>query len=285
VIALAVGAALSDPALVPGPGALYFHSHRSLALFSLFLFNLLTLFLHEMGHLIGARAVGVPARLGIGHRLWILVAETDLTGLWAVPPKRRYLPLLAGPFIDLLSLSFLVLAFWAQKHGRIDVPPLVLGFARAAAFSYILRLLWQCFFFVRTDFYYVLIVRLGSMNLMRNTEVYLRSRLARILPWIRPVAAEPIPPREEQAVRFYTPFYLAGRLLAFWSLLFITLPLIGRYLIAMGESLGEGFSRDPLRFVDSLLLAALLLGPSLAGLYLWLRSSSRGLFSRWRSAQ
>jgi hypothetical protein len=41
-----------------------------------------TVFLHEMAHLVAARgAVGVSSRLGISHRLWYLVAETDMTGV------------------------------------------------------------------------------------------------------------------------------------------------------------------------------------------------------------
>ena len=59
------------------------------------------IFVHELAHLIAARAVGVNSRMGISHRLWYLVAETDLTGLWSVTRNQRYLPMLAGMIVDL----------------------------------------------------------------------------------------------------------------------------------------------------------------------------------------
>ncbi|HEY9422193.1 MAG TPA: hypothetical protein VIW92_12320, partial [Thermoanaerobaculia bacterium] len=281
VIALAMTAVAIDPSLVPRPSALYFGSRRSLTLLILFLWNLLTLFVHEMGHLLAARAIGVPARMGISHRLWILVAETDLTGLWSVPKRQRYLPLLAGAWIDLLSLSLLLLAFRAQESGWILWPPSLYAFARAIAFSYMLRLLWQCFFFVRTDFYYVLITFLGSINLMQNTKSFLRTKVARALPWVRAAAREPLPAAEAKAVRIYAPFYLAGRLLAFWTLFFVTLPFLGHYLIVVARALRTGFAQDPAGFLDSMLLSCLLVGPTLIGLLLWLRKVSRPLLSRW----
>jgi hypothetical protein len=272
VIGLALTATVLDPSLVPGPSAFYFESHRSLAVFSLFLWNLITVFVHELGHLTAARAVGVPARMGLSHRLWILVAETDLTGLWSVPPRQRYLPLLAGPLIDLSSVSVLMLVFWAQKGDWIELPPVAIHFAQAIALGYLLRLLWQCLFFVRTDFYYALITFMGSTNLLRNTEIFLRNHLARSTPWLRPVPQDDLPSYEARAVRLYAPFYVAGRLLAFWSLFFITLPVLWRYLVSVATTLRGGYRHDPFGFIDSLVLSCLIAGPSLVGLGLWIRS-------------
>jgi putative peptide zinc metalloprotease protein len=272
VIGLALTAIALDPSLVPGPSAFYFESHRSLIIFSLFLWNLMTVFIHELGHLTAARAVGIRARMGLSHRLWILVAETDLTGLWSVSPRERYLPLLAGPLIDMFSVSVLMLIFWAQKIGWIAIPPVAIHFAQAIALGYLLRLLWQCLFFVRTDFYYALITLLGSTNLMHNTEMFLRYQIARATPWLRPPPLEDLPPTEARSVRLYAPFYVAGRILAFWSLFFITLPVLWRYLKSVATVLGGGYRHDPVGFVDSLVLSCLIAGPSVAGLVLWIRS-------------
>ncbi len=39
--------------------------------------------LHELGHLATARAAGAPARISLGTRLQFLVAQTDVSGVWA----------------------------------------------------------------------------------------------------------------------------------------------------------------------------------------------------------
>jgi putative peptide zinc metalloprotease protein len=272
VIGLALLAVASAPSIVPGPRALYFSSLFGLALIGLILWNFAALYLHEMAHLVGARSVGVPARLAISHRLWVLVAETDLTGLWSVPRRDRYLPLLAGPLLDVFSLSALLLVFYAQQSGWVVLGAGMLHVLQAGAFGYILRLLWQCFLFVRTDFYYALITRLGCVNLMRNTEIFLRNRLARLLPGLRQRPEEALPPSEARAVRLYVPLYLAGRLLAFWSLFFITLPVMWLYGKSIAAALTTGYGKDPSAFLNGLLLSSMALVSTLAGLFLWIRS-------------
>jgi len=81
-----------DPSLVPGRDALYFTGNRIFKVLGFAAFVYASLFVHEMSHLLAARAVGVKSRMGISHRLWFLVAETDLTGLWGVARRQRYLP-------------------------------------------------------------------------------------------------------------------------------------------------------------------------------------------------
>jgi len=279
VIGLALAVVALDPALLVRPNALYFRSYRGLSLLALFLWSVATVFVHELGHLVAARAVGVPARMSIGHRLWVLVAQTDLTGLWAVPQRQRYLPLLAGPLIDLFSWALISLFLAAQKSGWIMLPIPLLRFAQAVAFSYLMRLLWQCFFFVRTDFYYVLITLFGCVNLMHDTEIFLRNRMARALPWMSAIAEGSLPGAEARAVRIYAPFYVAGRILAFWSLFFITLPVLGRYLTTISTFVRTGYDRGPTIFLDGLLTSLLVVGPMGTGIFVWLRS----LFSRRRT--
>src|SRR3982751_5091343 len=109
LIALALGAVAVNPALLPDRNALYFPEHRFFYALSLVIIGCSAVFLHEMGHLLAAKALGVNARLSISHRLWMIVAETDLTGLWSVPKHKRYFPMIAGPLIDMVSASILIL--------------------------------------------------------------------------------------------------------------------------------------------------------------------------------
>jgi hypothetical protein len=60
---------------------------------------------HELAHWLGARINGVLARITISRGYYMLVAQTDLSALWAVPRRRRFPPLLAGIAWDTVRLS------------------------------------------------------------------------------------------------------------------------------------------------------------------------------------
>src|SRR6201999_3517219 len=105
----------------------------------------IAVFLHEFGHLVATRAVGVNSRMGISHRLWYLVAETDLTGLWSVPRNQRYLPMLAGMIIDITVLSLIVLLLLCQDLRLFMLSSFSLHLLRAMAFTNLMRILWECF--------------------------------------------------------------------------------------------------------------------------------------------
>lgn len=273
-IALGLMAVALEPGIVPGGSSLYFTEHRALCALSLFLLSYAGVFIHEMGHLIAARAVGVGTRMSISHRLWVLVAETDLTGLWTVPKRQRYLPLLAGPLLDAVSASTLALVIFASVRSPWHLPVLVAHFLEALMFLYLMRLLWQCFFFVRTDFYYVFASIFSCRNLMQDTEVFLRNQLVR-MGLGRAVISSPVAAREARVILAYAPLWLAGRALAFGTLFFVTIPLAAHYFRGIGETLATGFSADPYAFADSILMALFTLVPLGAGLALWLANLSK----------
>lgn len=277
VIAAAAVAAALDPSLVPGRMALYFEHYRTPKLLAVIGFSVVTLFVHEMAHLLAARAVGVKARMGIGHRLWILVAETDLTGLWAVPKRQRYLPLLAGPLSDLVSGALLLLLLGAARHGLLHLPALAVELLRAVFFSYVLQFSWQFLMFVRTDFYYVVAAAFDCKNLMGDTEVFLRNLAARVVER-PPVDQSHIPAGERRVIRLYSLVWLAGRALAFAFLFMVALPLSVVYVVDVSAVLRAGLAAGPVAYVDTLLLTTFTLTLYAAGMVLWLRSLSR----RWR---
>lgn len=274
VIVLAVLAAALEPGIVPGRTSLYFARHRAGNALSLFLLGYLAVFVHEMGHLVAARAVGVGSRMSIGHRLWALVVETDLTGLWSVPKRDRYLPLLAGPLVDALSAAFLLLVLFAHARVWISLPGLVAPFLEALVFLYLMRLLWQCFFFVRTDFYYVIASFFNCRNLLGDTETFLRNQLARF-GLATYTDQRYIPLAEARVIRAYAPVWLMGRILALNVLFFVTVPVVLKYVSELGQTLRRGYTSNPYAFIDSILLAVLALGPLSIGLALWLRTLIR----------
>jgi putative peptide zinc metalloprotease protein len=274
ILAASVAVVL-HPTIVPGRSSLFFPRHRTLNGLLLFAFTCLSVWIHEMGHLLAARSVGVKSRIGIGHRLWVVVAETDLSGLWSVPRRQRYLPFLAGCVVDLVSAALLLFVLFAEAVHRLRLSPWLHQLVSAMIFVYLMRLLWQCFLFVRTDFYYVIATFTGCKNLIEDTMIFLRNQLARRVPTIRRVDQSAIPPREMRVVRVYSVIWLAGRLLSLGVLVLVTLPLAALYVRSLVAAFRLGVAAHPYAFLDTLFVTAAFLVPLLLGMTLWIRSLFR----------
>jgi putative peptide zinc metalloprotease protein len=272
VVAAAVAAIWLDPGVVPGWRALYFSRNATPLTLILTAFSCLALFVHEMAHLLAAQSIGVPARLSLGHRLWILVAETDLTGLWTVPRRLRYLPILAGAIADCTGASLLLLLLFGERRGLFTLPVTFGIVGRAALFVYMFSLSWQCFFFVRTDLYYLVATHFGCKNLQSDTRAFLRKLLARAL-GRPPRRDQPQLPRHEmKVIRLYAVVWLLGHAGALAWLIFVQLPLTVQYVRLISATLQAGPRADPWHFFDVLGLAALWAVPLTAGMTLWARS-------------
>jgi hypothetical protein len=270
---LALLACASDPSLIPSPADLVFPRNPVGLTLVLALISAITLFVHELAHLIAARAAGVPSRMGLGNRLWILVAETDMTGIWLASPGRRCVAFIAGPLFDLVLCAALMLVLFATGRGWIELDENARLLARALVFLQLTRVLWQFYLFVPTDFYYVIGTAFRCKNLMHDTQVYLLNQLARALPGIPRREQSQIPLAEMRVVRAFAFVWVAGRLLAFVTLFAITVPV----LLGYGEMLARGLTGDaqalrPLLEGPGLPIIAIVL--QLTGITLWLR----GLF-------
>jgi putative peptide zinc metalloprotease protein len=282
VVAIAGVLVASDPGVVPGPSVLVFDDHLAAVLAALFVATTIGVLLHEFGHLLAARASGVPARIGIGHRLWIVVFETDMTGIWMEPKRRRYLAFMIGPVIDAVSAAVLIGVLWTHAHGWLHLAPVIVQFTGAVLFSYFLRLLWQCFVFVRTDFYFVAATALNCKNLLGDTEDLLRNRVARLRRRQPLVDQSAIPPAEMRAVRGYAVVWLAGRALAFSSLFLVSGPVLWAYGVQLARAATGG--QSSYGTVDLLTLGILGLSTPVAGLVMWIRSLYLGHTQRSTNA-
>jgi hypothetical protein len=264
-----------DPSLIPGPEILVFKQNLTLMSIGLYLLIFPAVFIHEMAHLVAARAAGVPARLSISHRLWVLVAQTDMTGIWLAPRRQRLLAVLAGSILDAVVSALLLVLLFAQQHQWISLDPGVVLFCRIALFTYLIRLLWQCYFFVRTDFYYVVAIAFNCKDLMGDAEALLRNLMAHVLPSLRRVDQASIPPREMRVIQAYACIWVIGRLVAFLSLFFIGLPILLGYYSEIGKFLLRGqipTSLAPADIAGWFILIAVPTVLQTAGFVLWLRS-------------
>jgi putative peptide zinc metalloprotease protein len=270
VILAAIAAVMRHPQLAPRLRDLYFPDHRTLCFAILLAGAYLSLFVHEFGHLVAARALNINSRMGVSHRLWYLVAETDLTGLWSVPKQKRYLPLVAGTLVDLVFAAVFILLLYAGEEKLFLLPILLARVLRAMVFTYVARAAWQCFLFIRTDLYYVIANFFNCKNLLKDTEAYLRNCLARVVRGMRTVDQSAVPESELRVIRVYAWVWVAGRIAAFAVLIAITLPLGAAYMGNLATAFRAGYSAHPSDFVDALLLATSFLVPFIAGLTLWI---------------
>jgi putative peptide zinc metalloprotease protein len=269
VIALALAAIHRDPWLASMPGDLFFPDHRALSWTILLICSYAGVFVHELAHLIAARALGINSRMGISHRLWYLVAEADLTGLWAVPKRSRYLPMLAGMLIDATSAASLILLLFAHHREWLAFSTLWVRMLRAMVFTYLMGIMWQFFLFVRTDLYYVIANFLNCRNLMGDTQVFLRNQLARIISSISAVDQSSIPTSERRVIRAYAGLWIAGRIWSLCLLLLVTVPVGVSYVRNLGAAFKTGYSANPSDFIDALVMAAVFLIPVVMGFILW----------------
>ena len=269
--AAAVGASIADPSILPGPDALVFEHDQLVLAAGVALLTLVTVFFHELAHLVAARAADVPSRMGIGTRLWVLVAETDMSEIWFAPRRRRWIAFLAGPALDVCLAAALLLAIFAVHRNLIALPETILLLVRATTFVVFTRLLWQFYLFLPTDLYYALTTVFGCRNLMHDTQEYLVGWLARLTRRVPAVDQSGVPPREMAVVRWFAFVWLGGRAVAFASLFLITLPVLGGYAAMLARGLGgDGQAVRPLLDGPPLLILAAALQSF--GVLAWLRS-------------
>jgi hypothetical protein len=110
---------------------------------------------------------------------------------------------------------------------------------------------------------------------MLDTEQFLVNQVHRILPFSRYRDLSHIPAREMWVIRCYSTFWVAGRIVALYTLLFISLPIFWGYSSNIFEASIHHTLQVHLSFLDWLgwiVLAAVTIGIQIIGWFLWLRS-------------
>lgn len=210
VVGWAIVSMVESPDLVPHYRHLFFTDYYTLVEVGLFLGAAPLLLLHEACHALAARRLGLQSRLRISRRLYYIVLETALDGLVSVPRRQRYLPILAGMLFDVLAFSVLTLAAHATRDadgGFSFAGRLCLAFA----FATVLRIVWQFFFYLRTDLYALITTLLGCVDLHATARRVLRNRFARLgRQWNRVLDETDWHPVDRRAARWYSWLIVVG---------------------------------------------------------------------------
>jgi hypothetical protein len=224
LIAAAALRTAEHPDLVPHYQDLFFTDYLTVVVLVLGATQTPLLLIHEAFHLLAGRRIGLRSRLGIGRRLWFVVIEATMDGLVTVPRRRRYLPILAGMLADTLLIAAFVLIAAALRRPDGSQPmagTLCLGIA----FSTLLRLAWQLYFYLRTDLYYLAVTAFGCIDLHESAIILLRNRFHRLIRRPdRETDESVIHPRDLGPARWYAWLVAGGYGFSFFLLVTVAVP-------------------------------------------------------------
>jgi hypothetical protein len=215
IVAAAV-ACLRDPGLLPAAGHVRFTDSLLIAGLTLFFGQIALTLVHESFHVLAGRRLGLNTSVRISRRLYYVVFETRLDGLVSVPRRQRYLVILAGLLADVLVVCALI-GVAATTSGTAH------GLCLALAFTTLPRIMWQFFFYLRTDVYYLATTALGLDDLDGAARQRLRE-LARRAPSDRSFSE-----RDRRAAGWYAPLMVAGYALSVTMLVLVVVPLAAHF--------------------------------------------------------
>jgi putative peptide zinc metalloprotease protein len=199
--------------------------------------------LHELAHLATARAAGAPSRITLSTRLQFLVAQTDVSGVWAAPRRSRITVYLAGIAANVcLAGAFLLVLGLTDTHGAVR------SLLAVAVAETVLMLAAQLMVFMRTDLYFVLQDLTGCANLYADGSAYLRYLGGRITQAPRP-SRKPSPKRspdpslvypatQRRAIRLYSAVLLAGTAICLGVECAVSLPALIVLLVRAISEIG-----------------------------------------------
>jgi putative peptide zinc metalloprotease protein len=197
----------------PRYGQVFFLPNPVLSLALLVIITIPLGIVHELAHWLGARIEGLPARITVSRRYYLLVLQTDLSALWALPRRRRFGPLLAGIAADTVIITALLCGRAAQYLDWWHPPLMLARLLAALILTLVISISFEFVVFLRTDLYAVLITGLGYINLTRVSGLTMARRYRRLTATEeRELAAAD--PRDIAASRWYGWVQVAGAALA-----------------------------------------------------------------------
>lgn len=259
------------PAFVPSYRQFFFSRYLTVIELVTFLGQIPLLLLHEAAHTLAGRRLGLPTSLSIGRRLYYVVIVTSMDSLVGVERRKRYLPMLAGMLTDLAVCSILTMIAWLTMGpgGQLS---LVGKVALALSLSTLLRIVWQFYFYLETDLYYIAVTVMRCVDLRTVARQMLRNRFRRILRLDQAPADESQwHPRDRAVARWYSWLMLAGYAFSIGSL-YVVVPAA----IRMGSLCIDAFRLgQPAREADVCVFIALNVAQAGVVGYLMLRDHRR----------
>ena len=268
LILYAAFAATQTPALRLNPNAFYTERSRTLLLLIVFCFSVAQVVLHECGHMLAAARHGIRSRYSIGNRLWTIVAQSDLTGILALPKSQRYFPMLAGLFVDVLCIAALTIVLDIMR--RSGVTGFAVQIVQAMVLEVAVSIPWQFNIFIKTDIYFVLCTYFNQPNLDSDAHAYVRhltyrASFGRFGAWVETSSFHNL-----ALLRAFSAVWLLGRVLSLILLLTVFLPTLLRYA-ASAIQLFTGTPQSFWAACDILAYSSITFAMIAIGMWMWIK--------------
>lgn len=253
LIAAAAFEMARDHRLLPQYHNLFFSPYVMVISLTIYLLQVPLVALHEGFHALAGRRLGLNTSFGFGRRLWFIVVETSMDGLVTVPRRKRYWPILCGMFADLLSIAVLTLIGAAARRPD-GSEPLAAAICLTLAFATLIRFLWQFYFYLRTDMYFVAVTVLGCVDLHEAARRINSNRMWRLLRRTDKLTdEEELHPTDRRVGRWYSWLLILGYGFSLGTALAFGLPAALKVVQLMWDhvahSTGAGGVLDTVVFV------------------------------------
>jgi len=191
------------PSLFPHYKDIFIFNYMVLNILTWLVVTFCTVLIHEFGHILAMRANNLPTRLELGHRLILVVLETDMSSVWKLPSKNRNVLYLAGLCFDMVILFFALVSQVIFTNGS----GIFLSIMSLVVLDTFIRLVYQCCIYMKTDLYYVFENVTGCYNLMENAQQMIK----RWFPFLKSQKTEEVVFEGERRMIFtYSIFYFIG---------------------------------------------------------------------------
>jgi putative peptide zinc metalloprotease protein len=246
----------ANPTLFPKFKDLFIYETVGLSTLNIVIVAWILTLIHEVGHLLAASKENISTRIRLNLRMIWLVAETDMTGLWARPKNNRYVPFLAGMMWDVVIILACLIIQQTTNH------PLIIGYSKLIVFLVLFAFLFQFIIFLRTDLYFVVSNWKNTSALHQNSLMYLsKTILKKDLPdW------EHLPEYEKKNAVWFGFLYGIGGIIAISLFLYFQVPpvLYGVSLVYKSLTL---YSIDSYYFWDSAIVLFVFILQGIAWLF------------------
>lgn len=223
-------------------------SSIGLSLLLFFFVSWFLVFVHEGAHYLAVSATGKKMNFQLSIRWFWVVIEANMNTLWSIPREKRYIPFLAGFFIDILiiNISFMLILVINDIF--------IISLLKMIALIQFYKIIWQFIIFLRTDFYYVLLNYFGVSTLTKGSIAYL---LRKISPKYN-LFFDKLSSREQIICKRYSWLYIVSLFAVCYLFLFLSIPTV-LYTLKTTLSILSTFAYNTFEFWDSFIVLTLLL--------------------------
>lgn len=223
----------------PVPQDFFWSKYLSLCLLSSFIFTWVSALFHEAAHLFIARMNGIKGKLRLSHRLNFLVVETYFPDIYALSKKARIAIYISGIIIDMSIITVLYGLVPLTNHGIVGQLILLEW----------LSILWQFFFFMKTDVYFVIKEIVGLENLY----TYAKMKILNIFKFRRDISF--LNKRENRIVNIYAAFFVIGTFIGLFRYGFYHIPILMTLIAGSIGKIASGFiNQNGVLFFDGLVV-------------------------------